>query len=690
MTALEKLKSLAANLWWSWNPEAVALFRELNPSVFKATMNNPVAAIRAADDETLADDAFGQKLDAVYDDFQAYMKSDGTYSHAPRTSYFCMEYGIHESLPLYAGGLGILAGDHAKAASDLGLPFTAVGLFLRDGYFRQFFDKSGMQQEEYPALDPGMHPVELYRDEHGKPITVTVHLAHEPLQLQAWKIQLGRTTMIMLDSDMAPNAPEFRGLTRRLYQNGRAVRIQQEIILGIGGLRMLRALGIETDVYHMNEGHCAFLTLELLRECLTEGNVLSDHSLDAAEQWVRDRCVFTTHTPVMAGHDRFSPELFLEQMVTFRESMGFSEHDLLSYGRVNANDIHEEFTMTVLALRFARASNGVSKLHGEVARRQWHHMYQDTGVEDVPIRHITNGVHLPTWTAATTQQFFKEKLGDWKANRNAPAFWEQVNEVADADLWAMRNQLRGELVEYVNASLKHHSLNYSRMLDPEALTIGFARRFAPYKRATLLFQDMERAVTLFGNQDRPVQFLFAGKAHPANMEGKRLIRTLYEVSRHPVIDGRLIILENYNMEIGRMLVSGSDVWLNNPRRPYEASGTSGQKVPAHGGLNVSILDGWWPEGYNGKNGWPIGHESSADIKDPGVQDAEDVRFLHDTMINEVVPAFFERDEKGIPTKWVAMMRDSIRTLPAAFSAERMLTEYIETMYQVQEDAMSVS
>ncbi len=684
MSTQEKLNELANNLWWSWNPTAQELFKRLNSAVFYESQQNPVATLRAADAAVLNDSAFEAEVEKVYKDFNAYMRAVAKYSDAPRVSYFCMEYGFHESLPLYAGGLGILAGDHTKAASDLGVPFTAIGLFLRDGYFQQHFDAEGMQQEEYTHLNPDLHPISLVRDENGDPVRVTVHLAHVPLQLQAWRINLGRNHVYLLDSDLDVNPSEYRSLTRRLYQNGRAVRIQQEIILGIGGVRLLRALGIETDVYHMNEGHCAFLALELLREYLETGNVLSDYSLNEAEAKVRDQCVFTTHTPVMAGHDRFSPDVFLEQMDGFREQMGFSEHDLLTYGRVNPNDPHEAFTMTVLALNFSRTSNGVSSLHGEVARRQWQHHFPDSSTSEVPIGQITNGVHVPTWTAPSAQVFLNEKLPAWKSNRSNLEYWNQLDAVSDEDLWAYRTSLRHRLIDFVRAKLATQSLKLEDKLNPDALTFGFARRFAPYKRASLLFEELEQAQALFASQDRPIQIIFAGKAHPANGEGKRLIQQLYEVSQDPAFSGKVIFLENYSMEIGRMLVSGTDVWLNNPRRPYEASGTSGQKVPIHGGLNLSILDGWWPEGFNGNNGWAIGHESSADTKDPAVQDAEDVKFLHDTIREQVIPLFYERNEAGLPLGWIASMREAMKTLPAAFSAERMVIDYINDAYRVHE------
>jgi alpha-glucan phosphorylase-like protein len=681
MTTREKLTAIAHNLWWSWNPEAVALFESINPSLFGALNRNPVAVLRKVDDAVLNAPLIAAGAERVYTQLQAYLRRPARYGDAPQVAYFCMEYGLHESLPLYAGGLGILAGDHTKSASDLGLPFVAVGLFLRHGYFRQYFDRAGWQREEYPVMHPGDLPVTLVTDANGDPITVTVQLGTQPLEIQAWRLDVGRTTMYLLDADFHRNPYEYRELTSRLYQNGRAVRIQQEIVLGIGGVRMLRALGIQPDVYHMNEGHCAFLTFELLCERLSAGNILADNSFTEAEAWVRDQCVFTTHTPVMAGHDRFEPGILLEQMEGFRQQLGFSAHDLLSYGRVHPNDVQEHFTMTVLALKLARTSNGVSKLHGEVARRQWAHLYPTLPASQVPIGHVTNGVHLPTWTDAKAQAFLTRHLGDWASHADDPAFWQQVEDIPDEALWALRTELRHAMIAAIQADLKSHSYPMRGRLDPEALTIGFARRFAPYKRAGLLFHDIESAAALFARTDRPIQIVYAGKAHPANDEGKQIIQQLFEVAKHPSIEGKLVILQEYNMATGRLLVSGCDVWLNNPRRPYEASGTSGQKVALHGGLNLSILDGWWPEGFNGRNGWAIGHEASADPKDHAVQDREDVRFLHDVLENDVIPMFYDRDERGLPRQWIERMRQSMLTLPAGFSAQRMLVDYIEQIYR---------
>lgn len=679
MTTREKLDALAANMWWSWNPEVLDLFRRLNPEAFRQSRNNPLPALRQADASTLEEPGFISDVDEAYEALQQYLQRASVFDDPPQVAYFCMEYGLHESMPTYSGGLGILAGDHAKTASDLGVPFTAVGLLLREGYFRQHFDAHGTQLADHTMLDPEQHPLKLVTGDHdGAPLTVTVHLGHQPLHLQAWQLDLGRTTLYLLDTDFDANPEHLRGLTRRLYQGGNVVRIQQEIILGIGGLRMLRAIGAEADVYHMNEGHCAFLTLELMRELKDEGLTREE-----AEDRIRAETIFTTHTPVIAGHDRFAPHLFNEQMGAFREQLGLSEHELLAYGRVNPGDGAEHFTMTVLGLKLARQANGVSALNGHVARQQWHQLYLDRELDEVPIGHITNGIHLPTWTAPHARAFLNERFGDWLTRRTDPAFWAQVDELSDEELWRYRSTLRRILIEYAREHAAQQSLPQTPQLDPEALTIGFARRFATYKRAPLLFHDPDRAIRLLSQADRPVQVLYAGKAHPADEPGKALIRRIFEMSQHEAIQGRVVFLENYDMEVGRMLISGCDVWLNNPRRPMEASGTSGQKISVHGGLNVSILDGWWPEGYNGENGWPIGDEVDEPLEQH-VLDARDAEALYSVLENEVVPTFFDRGDDGIPHKWVAHMRAAIRTLPHQFSSARMVTDYVEQMYRQPE------
>jgi starch phosphorylase/maltose phosphorylase len=681
MTPRDKLESIAINLWWSWTPEAQSLFRRLNPEVYRASDNNPQAALATADEDVLDDPDFQDDIDAVYARYRNYMER-APQVDAPETAYFCMEYGLHESLSLYSGGLGVLAGDHAKAASDLGLPFTAIGLLLREGYFEQSFNSrkpSGWQQATYPVLDPAQHPLSLVTGRGGgDPVTVSVPIGTHELQVRAWKLALGHTTLYLLDTDFEANPEALRPLTRRLYQGGNYERIRQEMILGIGGLRMLRALDVEPDVYHANEGHCAFLMLELLRERLEAGD-----AVDEAEARVRNRSVFTTHTPVMAGHDHFTPDLFTEAMAGFRDQIHLSNHDLLSYGRVHPEDHEETFTMTVLGLKLSRAANGVSELNGHVARQQWKDLYPDCSLDEVPIGSITNGVHLPSWTAGPARDFLADHIHVDLTTSQDPDQWGDLADLSDETLWNYRCSLRERLIDYVAAKVQEQSLPMNPDLDPEALTIGFARRFATYKRAPLIFRDRERAHALFADTDRPIQLLYAGKAHPADDAGKRFIQQIYEISQREGFKGKVLFLEGYDLEMGRMLTSGCDVWLNNPRRPLEASGTSGQKVAAHGGLNLSVLDGWWPEGYNGRNGWAIGPEPTGDYgeADPEVQDEQDAAALYEQLEQNVVPTFYDRTDDGLPADWIDMMREAMAGLPAPFSAKRMVLEYVEEMYR---------
>lgn len=685
MNTYQKLEALAHNLWWSWNPEVLELFRHIDSENLRESTNNPLAVLRAMESQDITDPALVDDIETAYQAMEQYLQRDSPYEDGPRVSYFCMEYGLHESLAIYSGGLGVLAGDHTKAASDLGLPFTAIGLLLQEGYFKQHFTNDGWQLDEHPSLNPANHPLELVTASEGEPLLAEVHIGDELVHLRAWRVRLGRTTLYLLDADFDSNSAELRDLTKRLYQGDRRTRLRQEIILGIGGVRLLRQLGTATDVYHMNEGHCAFATLELLRERLEAGD-----PVEAAESWVRDRCVFTTHTPVMAGHDRFDPALFLSQMSTFRTTLNLSEHDLLSYGRVHPHNYEEAFTMTVLGLKLSDRANGVSRLNGEVARQQWHTLHPGRSVDDVPIGHITNGVHLATWAVPIARAFLNEKLGDWKRDGDDPEFWNAIDAVPDEVLWEYRAELRRQLLTFVQEYVRNQSLPMECNLDPEAMTIGFARRFATYKRAPLLFSDVERAAAILGSLDRPVQVIYAGKAHPADEGGKRFIQRIFEAAQHSDLRGRVIFLENYNMEIGRALISGCDVWLNNPRRPMEASGTSGQKIAVHGGLNLSILDGWWPEAYNGSNGWSIGSEhASVNGDDPREQDAIDAASLYATLEHGVIPAFYERDSRGLPTLWIRRMRNAMRELPARFSARRMVAEYIEQMYDAVPSRESV-
>lgn len=681
-TTRTKLHEMVQNIWWSWHPEALDLFEELNPAAFRASGNNPVIALRELSGSVLNDPQYMAQVDAVYANFQKYLQQPFNSAY-PKVAYFCMEYGLHESLAFYSGGLGILAGDHCKAASDLCLNFTAIGLFLREGYFKQTFTHDGWQEPQYPMINPADLPVSLVKQADGTPLMVSVNVGDRPLHLQAWKLQIGHTTMYLLDSDVDANPDYLRALTHRLYSGGSDTRIMQEIVLGIGGLRLLRALDAEVDCYHMNEGHCSFLTLALLQEELDNGLSLAD-----AEEAVKAKTVFTTHTPVEAGHDRFDPGLALYMLKSTRESLGLSEKEFLSFGRVNADDPYALFNMTILGFRFSRKQNGVSALNGELSRRMFKDMW---GVEDankVPITHVTNGIHLGTWAAKPAQEFLSKHVGDWQNRAAEASLWDALDEVPDEVLWKYRSGLRKRLTEFAAQRAPYQTIPMYPAFNPDALTIGFSRRFATYKRATLLFMDEERLLKLFRNTERPIQIVYSGKAHPQDEGGKQLIQRVYWYTQHPELKGRLVLLENYNMEIGRMLVSGADVWLNNPRRPMEASGTSGQKVALHGGLNLSILDGWWPEGYNGENGWAIGHDSSADIKDPHVQDPEDAGFLYEVLENDLIPTFYDRNAQGIPTRWVAKMRNAMKSLIYHFSAERQVRDYIEQIYKVSEEVVA--
>ncbi|MCS7083248.1 MAG: alpha-glucan family phosphorylase [Bacteroidetes bacterium] len=675
-----RLRELAYNLWWSWHPEAQALFEALHPVLWESSGHNPVAVWRALDEsllrERLASEAFREHLRTVYERFRSYMEEPSRNGHNQGlVAYFCMEFALHESLPQYAGGLGVLAGDHLKSASDLGLPLVGVGIFWREGYFTQRFSPDGWQQECYERIDPYRGPLVPLTHPDGPPVIVSVPLDGRRVWLRAWKVQVGRVPLYLLDADFDSNAESDRALTRRLYADGPELRIRQEALLGIGGVRLLRALGLKPDVFHLNEGHCAFLTLELLREARAQG-------LELEEAWdqVRARCVFTTHTPVDAGHDRFPAELVERVLGGYRIELGLSQDQLLALGRVNTGDSHEPLCMTVLALKGSRWANGVSRLHGEVSRHMWQSLYPGRPVQEVPIGYITNGVHLATWAASEAQAFLSRHLGpDWEAHQVDPAFWSRIDEISDEALWAYRNRLRLRLLAFVREYVRAQSLPFPPLLlNAEALTIGFARRFAPYKRATLLFRYPDRLARLLGDPDRPVQILFAGKAHPRDDWGKRLLQEIYHMAQRPEFAGKIVLLENYDLYVARMLVSGCDLWLNTPRRPFEASGTSGMKVVLHAGLQASVLDGWWCEGFNGRNGWAIG--DGPEERDPQQQDERDAEALYELLETEIIPAFFERDALGLPRRWLARIREAWKSLLPVFNTHRMLLAYQEQAY----------
>jgi starch phosphorylase len=623
--------------------------------------------------------------------------------HNP-VAYFSAEFGFHETLPIAAGGLGILAGDHAKSASDLDIGFIGISLFYREGYFQQQINQDNWQVEYYTLLNPQNLPLEPVLDAKGLPLVCAVEIELTDVYFQVWRVNVGRRAVYLLDADRPENPPHLRDLTRRVYGGDNTMRIMQEVLLGIGGVRLLRALGVQPSVFHMNEGHAAFLTLELMREKLAAGISLSE-----AMAKTKAQCIFTTHTPVEAGHDRFSRDLIGYAMRKIATQLKLSLDDLMGLGRIDPKNDAESFCMTVLGLKLSRAANAVSELHGQVSRQMWRALWPDKPVDQVPIGHITNGIHLTGWMKGPVRKYWQRKLfsastpsspsgGEttafWRSTPSMPlekefnstAFWQKMADpgfISDEELWALRYKLRRELIEFARRRLglrqfQSDFIAYDLLLDPDALTIGFARRFATYKRAPLVFDQFENMVKLIKDRRRPVQFIFAGKAHPRDDDGKRFIQRIVHLSKYSDLKSHLVFIENYDIHVARQMVSGCDVWLNNPRRPLEASGTSGQKAGCHGCLNLSILDGWWREGFDGTNGFAIGadnHPSSIEE-----QDLQDSANLFRALTEHVLPAFFNRDEHGIPRQWLQMVRRAMVTLVPQYNTWRMVQEYTKKYY----------
>ncbi len=703
---IQRLRVLANNLWWSWNPRAQSLFESISPLTWHSSNHNPIAVLAQCSETELrahiGDEEFLRKLAPVLDEFDKYMhqrKSAHDLVEHPSPAkkkagpiaYFCAEYGLHECLPFYSGGLGVLAGDHVKSASDLGLPFVGIGLFYRQGYFQQRIDSNGFQQESYPTTDPNTVPVELVRDSSGKPLLCSVTIGTSVIHFQGWRVNVGSSILYLLDTDVPENAEHFRGLTALAYGGDMNTRIRQEIVLGIGGVRFLRELGITPSVFHMNEGHAAFLTLELLREQISQGL-----TKEAAEEAVRKQCIFTTHTPVPAGHDRFPADLVEFTLRPYAETFNMTIGELMQYGNAPAPPEKAEFTMTILGLKLSRAANGVSEIHGEISRFMWKELYPDVKVEKVPIGYITNGVHVPSWASNVTWEFWeRHNSHKWKEHLNDPKFWQHVSDpsiVSDEEIWSLRYHLRRQLIEFIRRRARHHHAfggvsgdeALTHLLSFDTLTIGFARRFAPYKRAPLLFSDPAKAAALFSDPQRPVQILYAGKAHPRDGDGKEFLRQIFGVTHQHPFFGKVIVVENYDMNVARHLVSGCDVWLNTPRRPLEASGTSGQKVAINGGLNASILDGWWAEAYNGKNGWAVGSTTQDDLS-PEEVDKRDAESLYQVLANDLIPMFYDRDKSGLPKKWIARIRNTMRTIVPVYNTHRMVAEYDKKYYSGVKD-----
>jgi glycogen phosphorylase len=697
------LRDVAYNLWWSWNPAAQHIFHDLSPFFWEHSNHNAVEVINWISGqelrERLRDDLFFARVTKVCREFRSYMSRKDTWTkkNAPGLlnapiAYFSAEFGLHESLRIYSGGLGILAGDHAKSASDLGLPFVGVTLFYRQGYFQQLLSNEGWQLERYPSYDPSRLPVTLVRDAKGNPVVRTVEINRDTIAFQGWAIRVGRGTVYALDTDLPQNEQRIRDLTAHVYGGDQWTRICQEILLGVGGVRFLRALGITPNAYHMNEGHSAFLTIELLREHLQKAGASAHDAaaLSAAEKYVREHCVFTTHTPVPAGHDRFDYGLMQGALTSFTASMGMTIDQLMRYGRVRPEDYNESFTMTVLALRMCRAANGVSQLHGQVSREMWKALYPEVPPDKVPIGHITNGVHISGWASHTASKFWTDRLGDqWIDKVQDRKFWQTTlasTRVSDEELWSLRAILRRELVEFTRRRLREHQLRmnsndvdlFDNVLSPDVLTIGFARRFATYKRAPLFFRDLEWAIRMLTDAQRPVQVVFAGKAHPRDDAGKRFIQEIVNISKRIDLFGKVVFLEDYDINVARHMVAGADVWLNTPRRPMEASGTSGMKALIHGGMHLSTMDGWWREAYDGENGWKIGEDLTAQTEHE--QDDSDAASLRSLVEKDIVPLFYDRGKDGIPRKWLRKIRRSMTTLIPLYNTDRMVIQYIQECY----------
>ncbi len=692
--SLKPFEELAYNLWFSWNPDARDLFREIDLELWRSVERNPVAFLKRIDPAKLesfaANEDFVNRLNTVYSRFRAYLKSTNTRFHNNYPTlkdqviaYFSAEYGLHESLPNYAGGLGILAGDHCKTASDLGLPFVAVGLMYKHAYFTQSINENGEQLEDYKQLNLEELPVQLVVDEKEHPILVSVPIIDREVFIKIWEVKVGRVRLFLLDTSVDANSDEDKDIIHSLYGGTRDTRIKQEIILGIGGLRALRQMGINPTVFHMNEGHSAFLGLERLYELINEGM-----DFKPALEFIRSTSLFTTHTPIPAGNEAFEFDMMERYFRNFWPQLEMSDNYFFDLGRNMNIHQHENFSLTILALNMSYMANGVSELHSRVSRHMWQKVYPGVPTPEVPIGYVTNGIHTESWLHREMIKLFDTYLGeDWREHIHEPDFWDKIDDIPDDIYWESMKSMKKNMTDHLRRRYRmqlarygdHHGFPAAKeILSEEALTIGFARRFAPYKRATLAFQDRERLKRILNDPERPVQILFSGKAHPQNDAGKELIRAINNIMREDGFKGKICFIEDYGINTSRSMVSGVDVWLNNPRRPLEASGTSGQKVPINGGINFSVLDGWWPEGYNGRNGWVIGRD--VDYSDHTQQDMEDSLSFYDALENEIVPLYYSTDNGGIPTEWVKMSKESLRSVLTKFSTHTMIWNYTTNYY----------
>jgi starch phosphorylase len=688
---LKPLEEIARNLWLSWNYDAVQLFIRLDYDCWLSSQQSPVRTLGMVSQERLAqaakDDSYLAALKEVYDRFQRYKKGETWYrgSHKDVVAYFSMEYGMDASLPIYSGGLGILSGDHMKTSSDLGLPLVGIGLLYRQGYFKQMLNADGFQQESYPENDWYNMPVEKKNGKDGQPLKISVELAGRQAVSQIWEVKVGRSSLYLLDTNIEENTQDIRNITAALYGGDKETRMQQEILLGIGGIRALRALGINPAATHMNEGHAAFMGLEKIREIMSEMNFTFEEAREAV--WPTN--IFTTHTPVPAGNERFEIAMMEKYFRSWPQVLGISWKEFLGLGRINVNDEHETFCLTVLALKMAAYANGVAKLHGVVSRDMWKGLWPGLPLNEVPIGHVTNGVHTRTWISSGMLDLLDRYFGPHFEDKPTDlAIWERMDRISDEELWRTHERRRERLVAFVRERIREQ---YKRtgaverrirqaedVLSPYTLTFCFARRFATYKRGNLLLRDPERLLRLVRDNDRPVQLIFAGKAHPHDMPGKDLIRDIIHFAEKYDVTNRIVFVENYDISVAKYLTSGGDVWLNTPRRPMEASGTSGMKAAMNGVLNCSILDGWWDEAYNAEVGWAIGHGEQ--YNDERLQDDIESKALYDLLEREIVPMFYDRGRDGLPREWIKMMKDCMKQIGQSMASHRMLMDYSNQSY----------
>ena len=691
-----ELGNIANNLWWSWNTEFLKIFKEIDIDLWERCDRNPVKFLKLVEQEKLESAAKNDTIVRLYEqsvnNYNSYIQSKNTWFNKTYPdnkdnliAYFSAEYGLDETVPIYSGGLGILSGDHLKSASDLGIPLLAVGLLYKNGYFHQVIDRHGSQQSVYKDVELDNMPIYPVKTENGEDLIVTIKINEKPLYIKVWRIYVGRVNLFLLDSDIPENNKEDRDITLKLYGGDQEMRIKQEIVLGIGGVKALKELGYVPTVYHMNEGHSSFLVLETMKNIIEEKKV----SFNIAKDIVSSKTIFTTHTPVPAGNDIFPVELVEKYFDGYWKYLGISKEEFLELGMKPKEQDKTHFNMGILALKIAGKKNGVSKLHGEVSRELFSEVWPEISPKESPITYITNGIHTCFWLAPNLKKLYNDYLEVyWQDKIYDDKVWEKINNIPDEKLWKAHQERKVKLLDLakknITARLKNSGMHYEEIkeitskLNPNALTIGFARRFATYKRATLIFKDLERITEILNDEERPVQLVFAGKAHPKDIDGQNLIRRIHEISIMPQFKGKIILLENYNIGIARYLISGVDVWLNNPRRPMEASGTSGEKASVNGVVNFSILDGWWAEGYNTKNGWAIG---TSDIYDSyEEQDLADSESIYNILENKIIPAYYNKDKNGISKQWMEYMKNSIMSTGGKYSTSRMLVDYTNKLY----------